>query len=158
MDRPIPKTSVPSYTLPDIAPHLACFWIDAGQVYPRYELDGGRLIGVAVTAVDIDAVDAVLVGALRKTGSASPSVRIGELVRATHVGRSKDCAIPVGHHQVIAVRQTIGTCLCTRSISLGPGHEKRGIVRLPAPSPFSPFSSSSSSRKFRGTFAPILSN
>ena len=35
-------------------------------------------------------------------------------------------------------------------------NESTDTIVIPAPSPFSPFSSSSSSRKFRGTLAPMF--
>ena len=37
-----------------------------------------------------------------------------------------------------------------------PSHEMRFCLDPPAPSPFSPFSNSSSKRKLRGTLAPIV--
>lgn len=73
----------------------------------------------------------------------------------THVRRAKNRAVPVGHEQVIALVQAVGTCLY-RIVS-EVFRKAGGIsVCLPAPRPFSPFSSSSSRRKLRGTFALIV--
>lgn len=44
--------------------HLAGFLINTWQVDLRYKLDGGWDVGVVVATVDVQAVDAVLMGAL----------------------------------------------------------------------------------------------
>ena len=45
-------------------PDPSVLLVDAGKVDFGDEVDGGRLVGVAGTAVDLETVDAVLVGAL----------------------------------------------------------------------------------------------
>jgi hypothetical protein len=74
------------------------------------------------------------------------------------MGRSQDGAVPVGHHQVLRVVQSVGACLCATACQSHVRPEKRETrdVRLPAPRPFSPFSSSSSRRKFLGTLAVMV--
>lgn len=50
--------------------YLSVSLIDARQVYLRSEGNLGRNIGIVWTAVDLDAVDAVLVNALRRVSRA----------------------------------------------------------------------------------------
>jgi hypothetical protein len=87
----------------------------------------------------------------------------------SHVRRAEDCAVPVGHEKIIAFVQAVGArlclgrmvvsgivslarlhCICTHACSQTVG------LSVPAPRPFSPFSSSSSRRKLRGTFALMV--
>ena len=65
--------------------------------------------------------------------------------------RAEYSAIPIGHHQVIAICKTVGARLCTL-LSVWPP-TRYDPISIPAPKPFSPFSSSSSNLKLRGTFA-----
>lgn len=44
--------------------------------------------------------------------------------------RSEDCAVPIGHHQVIAIRQTVGTCLCS-NVRLRFAREQDGTEQSP---------------------------
>jgi hypothetical protein len=66
---------------------------------------------------------------------------------------AEDGAIPIAHHQVVAICETIraGLYRIVRLASV-----RVNFLYSPAPKPFSPFSSSSSNRKFRGTFAAIV--
>ena len=80
---------------------------------------------------------------------------LGILVEVVaHVRWTKNCTIPVCHEQIIAFVQAVGTCLYS-DIS-NRGHHLRDSAIEPAPRPFSPFSSSSSSRKFLGTLAMFV--
>lgn len=67
--------------------------------------------------------------------------------------RSEDCAIPIGHQKIVAVVKSVGACLCLLSVDCP---TCSGVSTVPAPRPFSPFSSSSSRRKLRGTLAPMI--
>ena len=49
--------------------HFAVSLVHAGQINFRHELDGRWRVRVAVTAVDVDAVDAVLMCALQTSHS-----------------------------------------------------------------------------------------
>lgn len=69
--------------------------------------------------------------------------------------RTEDGAVPVAHGNVIAVSQTDRACLCSALAWLS-SPERASLYCIPAPSPFSPFSSSSSRRKFLGIFAAIM--
>ena len=40
-----------------------------------------------------------------------------ELEEKTYVGRSEDCAVPVGHQKIVAVVKSVGACLCLLSVS-----------------------------------------
>lgn len=53
-----------------------------------------RLVRIPVAAVDLEAVDAVLVGAVRRT---------------------EDGSIPVGHHDIVAISETVGTAIGTQA-------------------------------------------
>jgi hypothetical protein len=86
----------------------AISWVNARQVDFADELDGGWLIGILVAAVHLEGVDSILVDALKKHLSASALSK--RSVRA-YVGRTKYCAIPVGHQQVISLCEAVGTCL-----------------------------------------------
>lgn len=68
--------------------------------------------------------------------------------------RAQNRAVPIRHEKIIAICQPVGTCLYV--ISVHAGNRPVLEIALPAPRPFSPFSSSSSKRKFRGIFAPIV--
>lgn len=64
-------------------------------------------------------------------------------------------AVPVGHEQVVAFVEAVRACLYP-VISASLSATFYVFRHIPAPRPFSPFSSSSSNRKLRGTLAPIL--
>lgn len=59
------------FSRPSLCPHLAGLLINAWQVDLGYELDGGWHVGVVVAAMDVQAVDAILVGALSPKQSVS---------------------------------------------------------------------------------------
>ena len=97
--------------------HLACPLIDARQIDFRGELYGWRSVWVVVAAVDVHAVDAVLMDALVMAQSAGvrsmASAAIGLVVWVSYMRRTKDRAIPVGHHEVVTICKAIRTCFCT---------------------------------------------
>lgn len=70
--------------------HPACSLIHTWQVDLRNKVDGGRSVRIVVTAVDVQAVDAVLVRAM---------------------WWSQYSSIPVGHHQVVPICQPVGAGL-----------------------------------------------
>src|SRR5690606_6757292 len=71
----------------------------------------------------------------------------------SYMRRTKDGRIPLPHHQIIAVSETIRASIYVPLTSaLNPIAPSTG-QNQPALSPFSPFSSSSRSLKFLGTFA-----
>lgn len=56
---------------PSVYPHLAGLLINTWQVDLGYELNGGWNVGVVVAAMDVEAVDAILMGALSPKQSVS---------------------------------------------------------------------------------------
>lgn len=49
-----------------------------------------------------------------------------ELGEKTYVGRSEDCAVPVGHQKIVTVVKSVGACLCSLSVS---DHVQRRVHR-----------------------------
>ena len=104
-----------------------------------------------VDAVDTVLVDALVVARLAAFDKvASTSIK---LVRGCpYMWGTEDRAVPVGHHEIVAICKTIGAGFCPgrseHGSSLGYGQTR--------PNPFSPLSSSSSSLKLRGTIADIV--
>lgn len=60
--------------------------------------------------MDVDTVDTVLMRALQWLGMLRVSAGDESYVR-----RTKYCAIPVSHHEVVAVGQAIGASFCVSS-------------------------------------------
>lgn len=59
-------------------------------------MDGWRRVWVVLAAMYVQAVDAVLVGALLWRISSAPFRTIGSDF-CTYVRRAEDCSVPVGH-------------------------------------------------------------
>lgn len=79
------------------------------------ELDGGWLVGVLVATVHFEGVDAVFVDRLEKERvnfGPYPWLEGEEEDGETNVRRAQNGAVPVGHQEVIALCETIGTRLC----------------------------------------------
>jgi hypothetical protein len=98
--------SVHHRILDHVCAHLPRLWIDTWDVDFRDELYGWWLIWILGATVYVDAVDAILVYTLRQLLLA---LHTHSYIRAmmAYMWRSEDCAIPVGHHQIVAIRQTI---------------------------------------------------
>lgn len=69
--------------------------INAGEVDLANELNGRGFVGIVRPAVHPYRVDAILVYAVR---------------------RSEDCAIPVGHEEVLWIFETIRTSFCPKTL------------------------------------------
>ena len=54
---------------------LSCPLVDAGEIYLGDELHGRRRVRVVLSAVDIQAIDAILVGALHGSNLSAKYVR-----------------------------------------------------------------------------------
>ena len=114
-------------------------------------MHSGWKIGVVGPAVDVEAVDAVLVGALGhvRRGYDDPGVDVltcgGPRIVPFQfdMRRSSPSANP--YEQASDDNHLVSARIGVASTDV-----------LPAPRPFSPFSNSSSRRKFRGTLAPIV--
>lgn len=114
-------------------------------------MDCRRDVGVLFAAMDVQTVDTILVGTLISKFSARlvferriasrEGVRGSFRSNLTLRGRRRPTIHKSKPLQAFGV-----SCLLFVAQEFG----------LPAPSPFSPFSSSSSKRKFRGTLAPIM--
>ena len=117
------------------ATNLAVPRIDTRQVDLGHELYGRRGVRVIFTAVDVKVVDSIFMSTVRG---------------------SKNCPVPIRHHHIITFSQAIGTGLCILILARHPSFFQYDKNSIPAPSPFSPFSSSSNNRKFLGSFAPIV--
>ena len=78
----------------------------------------------------------------------------------TDMRRSENGGVPVGHHDIVAIGKTVGASVwCdVNERCVVDGVRDRRVRRRnkPAPRPFSPFSSSSSSRKFRGILVDMV--
>ena len=128
--------------------YLSCLLVHTRQIDLRYKSNFRRNIRIVTAAVDFEAVNSILVHALWYCKLQSEGQPLG-----TYVRRSKYSTIPVCHKKIVTIFKSIGTrlfCLLVKA-SLFNWREN-----IPAPRPFSPFSSSSSNRKLRGTFAPIV--
>ena len=132
------------------SPCLSVSLVDTWQIDFGNELNGGRVVWITVAAVEIYAVDSVLMHALYLLiSSASFYPYRGSFVHVVvpgscHSSWSSSCR----RHRQDRTSKLLQTCqsVCPRSLT---GSE------LPAPMPFSPFSSSSSNRKLRGIFAAM---
>lgn len=128
--------------------YLASLQIYTWKIDLGHEGDIRRDIWVLLAAVDLEAVDSVLVHAL----ITDLAIEMGESFQYKH-----EEALGLSHSSsTSASRRHLGdhTSKPLSWVSLGPIERCYGIV--PAPRPFSPFSSSSSNLKFRGTFAPMM--
>ena len=134
--------------------NLASSGIDARQVDLGHKLYGRWHVRIFVSAVYVQAVDAVLVCAL-------VSMVQQPILRTFPFGSELTCGGPsMVPFQFDINKSSPSDRPYEQASADAPfswprysGHE-RGFV--PAPSPFSPFSSSSNNRKFLGTFAPML--
>lgn len=132
----------------DLARPLVNTW----NVDSRDELNGWWLIRVFIAAVDVHTVDAVLVCALLTLAATVLSdLDVGFVcVRVEdRVWCRSSCSSSSHRHQTSHTSMPLAACQSRRTLSTL-------LFNLPAPNPFSPFSSSSSSRKLRGTLALIL--
>lgn len=75
--------------------NLSTSLVNAWNVDTRDELNRRRVVRVIGAAVDVDTVYPVLMDAVR---------------------RSKDCSVPVAHHHIFSIRETIGACLCSQTL------------------------------------------
>ena len=107
--------------------------VDERQVHARHELDGWWLVRVRLSTVDLEAVDAVLVDGLQQERSQPSFHRLEH----TRLKQLLTCPGPM----IVPFQWLI-------MIS---SPSSRPYEQEPSPMPFSPFSSSSSSRKLRGT-------
>lgn len=136
---------------------LAISWVDTGQIDFADELDGRWLVWILVAAVHLQGVDSVLVDALEDSQSAFAHISERERSRRTCGGprivpfqfdmsRSSPSARP--YEQASRIQFSSVQIAAADNSILG--------VSVPAPSPFSPFSSSSNSLKFLGTLAAMM--
>lgn len=95
--------------------HLSGLGIDAGEVDLGFKVNDRGLIGVPAAAVDLETVDAVLVCALC-TGRQLAVLKLSE-IPVTHVGGAEDSRVPVGHHHVVAIGETIRAAICRSRVS-----------------------------------------
>jgi hypothetical protein len=59
--------------------------------------------------MNVDAIDAVLVGAL---SSSALLLHVWELARGVaYMRRTKDSTVPVGHHQIVSISKTVRASL-----------------------------------------------
>ena len=79
--------------------------IDEREVHTRKELDLGSNIRVRCSARNLKTVDAVLVNCLRDY-MAIRGIDHKEI--STDVSWSNDGAIPVAHHDIVAILETVG--------------------------------------------------
>lgn len=82
--------------------HHAVLLVDTWQVDLADKFDGGRRIGVLVTAVHLDGVNSVLVYTLQYARLV-PKLYWRVKGIATNVRRSQDRAIPVRHQEIFWV-------------------------------------------------------
>lgn len=87
--------------------NLAIARVDIGEVDPRDEVNNGWLIRVGVAAVNFDTVDTILMSALRFNSRLAGRLFIGGKDMSTHVRRTEDRGIPVRHHHVISLNETV---------------------------------------------------
>lgn len=156
--------------------------IDAWEVDLADELDRGGLVRVGGAAVHPHGVDTVFMDTLKEGAKgvevSMPRRTAGCISRynkaEAYVRGAENRAIPVRHEKILGILKTVGAGLyrgtnlsascdakrhqpwgylqATESSRSG-GWGKKGTI--PAPRPFSPFSSSSRSLKFLGTLAAM---
>jgi len=85
---------------------FAVLLIDEREVHTREELDVRSNIGVRWSAGNLKTVDAVLVNCLRDCmGNQRPYIKIS---RGTYVSWTDNGAVPVAHHDIVAILETVG--------------------------------------------------
>lgn len=87
--------------------NLAIANVDIGEVDLRDEVNHGWLIWVGVAAVNFNTVDTILVIALRFNSRLAGRLFIGGKDMLTHVRRTEDRGIPVRHHHIISLNETV---------------------------------------------------
>lgn len=89
--------------------YLAGLAVDARKIDLGHKGDIRRNIWVALSAVDLQAVDAVFVYALfHRQKNSSINAR-----QAAYVWGAQDCPVPVRHQEVIVTLKTVGASLCS---------------------------------------------
>lgn len=81
--------------------------IDEREVHARKELDVWSNIGVRWAACNLKTVDAVLVDCLRDCMTISLYQR-EEISKGTYVSWTNNSAVPVAHHDIVAILETVG--------------------------------------------------
>ena len=77
---------------------------DEWEIHARHKSDSWRLIRVLVATGDLKAVNAVLVYSLRIPSAPRELHKV-----ATYVSRADDCPVPVLHHDIVRIIETIRT-------------------------------------------------
>lgn len=116
---------------------FAIYLVDEGKIDARDELNGGWVVGVVLATGDLQAVYAVLVHGLTSGG----------------VSSATGCDSPDRH---MKTQDALLTCpgpimVPFQWLIMISSESSRPYEHEPSPMPFSPFSSSSSRRKLRGT-------
>lgn len=91
--------------------YLAGALVNAWQIHSGDKVEGRGDVGVVIAAVDVETVYSVLVHALFICQAKFRLEMNG--AGLTDVGRSKNGAVPVRHRNVVAISQSVRTCLCT---------------------------------------------
>lgn len=148
------------------SPYLACLLLYTWNIDFADEGDFWWLVGVVGSALDLDRVDAVFVHALSYVPVSVPSPLFsGPLV--SHRPCKHTCGGPrIVPFQFVMSRSSPSSRPYEHASAIPPVLSQSYVcishllvatcAILPAPRPFSPFSSSSSSRKLRGTLAPMV--
>lgn len=79
--------------------------VHEGQVHAGHELNKGSLIGVRLAAHDLKAVYTILVHSLCRRYSENRDA--STIVRGTYVAGADDRAVPLAHHDIVSVLQTV---------------------------------------------------
>ena len=80
--------------IPGSCSYLAITLIHARNIDLGHELNSRRQVWVFVTAVYVDAVNSVLVGALEKLSARSLTV----VISRTNMWRTENGSVPIRHH------------------------------------------------------------
>ena len=96
-------------SLKDVGAYFSRLTVHARNINPGDKLDRGRTVRIGGTAVDVNAVYTILMDALLLLGLLTKLSRYSGL--SLYMRRTQYCSIPVGHHEIVAIGETVRASL-----------------------------------------------